>query len=218
MVLTELVNMYRRTGLNEKFLNLPPEKQDRIINAALTVFGKYGYKKASVEEIVKNAGISKGLIFHYFGSKSNLYRELYEYCLSTVTKQLLETVDPSETDFFDMLEKNTEAKLNILKQHPSMYEFLLKAYFEPETGIHGAGSEDNAVPSDAFKSFFKYADTAKFKDEVSLDKALNILLWCSNGFMQMKGLEGAIDPGKALEEFSGYLALLRSAFYKEEYL
>jgi AcrR family transcriptional regulator len=203
--------------LNEKFLNLSPEKQDRIINAALTVFGKYGYKKASVDEIVKAAGISKGLIFHYFGSKKNLYRELYEYCLSAVTKQLLETVDPSETDFFAMLEKNTEAKLNILKQHPSMYDFLLKTYFEPEEGVPGAMSSENAIPSDAFKEFFKYADTSKFKEGISMDKALNILLWCSNGFMQMKGIDSAMDPEKALSEFSGYLSLLRFAFYKEEY-
>ena len=45
--------------MNQKFFDLPEEKQQRIINSALTVFSKYDYKKASTDEIVRLAGISK---------------------------------------------------------------------------------------------------------------------------------------------------------------
>ena len=39
--------------MNNRFFELPKEKQDRFINAALQIFAKNGYKKASTDEIVK---------------------------------------------------------------------------------------------------------------------------------------------------------------------
>ena len=50
-----------------------------MINAALKVFAKNGYKHASTDDIVKEAGISKGLLFHYFVSKMGLYSFLLDY-------------------------------------------------------------------------------------------------------------------------------------------
>ena len=46
--------------MNEKFFDLKREKQDRMINAGLKVFAKYGYRHATTDDIVKEAGISKG--------------------------------------------------------------------------------------------------------------------------------------------------------------
>ena len=52
--------------MNEKFFDLKKEKQDRMINAALKVFALNGYRHASTDDIVREAAISKGLLFHYF--------------------------------------------------------------------------------------------------------------------------------------------------------
>ena len=43
--------------MNEKFFNLKKEKQDRLLNAAMAVFGENGYKRASTDEIVARAGV-----------------------------------------------------------------------------------------------------------------------------------------------------------------
>ena len=51
--------------MNEKFFDLKKEKQDRMINAALKVFALNGYRHASTDDIVREAAISKGLLFHY---------------------------------------------------------------------------------------------------------------------------------------------------------
>ena len=50
----------------EKFEELSQEKQRRIIDAGMEVFGRYEYKKANTEDIAVKAGISKGLLFYYF--------------------------------------------------------------------------------------------------------------------------------------------------------
>ena len=55
--------------MNEKFFNLPVEKQERIINAGYRVFSQNSYKKSPMSEIADAAGISKSLLFHYFLNK-----------------------------------------------------------------------------------------------------------------------------------------------------
>ena len=48
--------------MNEKFYQLSPEKQERMINAAYKVFSQSNYKKASMSEIAMEGGISKSLL------------------------------------------------------------------------------------------------------------------------------------------------------------
>ena len=55
--------------MNEKFYELPEEKQLSVLNAAMEVFAEYEYKKASTDLIAAKAGVSKGLLFYYFHNK-----------------------------------------------------------------------------------------------------------------------------------------------------
>ena len=45
----------------------------RILDSALEVFGAEGYDGASMNAICTRAGISKGIIYHYFAGKEDLY-------------------------------------------------------------------------------------------------------------------------------------------------
>jgi len=46
-----------------KFLNIQQEKQEHILDAAMKEFAQKGFENASTNEIVKEAGISKGLFY-----------------------------------------------------------------------------------------------------------------------------------------------------------
>ncbi|MDL2293402.1 TetR/AcrR family transcriptional regulator [Ruminococcaceae bacterium OttesenSCG-928-D13] len=48
---------------------LPEEKRHQILLAAFSCFGNGGYRKASIADIAKTAGISKASVFQYFGTK-----------------------------------------------------------------------------------------------------------------------------------------------------
>src|SRR5258708_40279228 len=52
-------------------------KQDRIIAIAMEHFAKHGYEGARAEAIAAAAGVSKGAIFGYFGSKAGLVLATY---------------------------------------------------------------------------------------------------------------------------------------------
>ena len=99
--------------MNEKFFDLKSEKQDKMINAALHLFADNGYKHASTDDIVREAGISKGLLFHYFINKEGLYSFLTDYSV----KYLLFEFDRSigeETEFFSFWDKLENAKCLLL--------------------------------------------------------------------------------------------------------
>ena len=86
--------------MNSKFFDIKKEKQDRIINAALKVFAMQGYRHGSTDDIVREAAISKGLLFHYFGSKVGLYGFVYDYSVRFMNLELRSTVSARETDLF----------------------------------------------------------------------------------------------------------------------
>ena len=114
--------------MNERFFALPEEKRNKIINGALHVFAKYDYKKATADEIVKCAGISKGLLFYYFGDKKGLYLYLLEYSYGYVTGQMAALRDSRETDFFRILVDVQACKLRILSEHPDIMMFVIRTY------------------------------------------------------------------------------------------
>ena len=65
--------------MNDSFLNLPTEKREEILNAAMRVFSMYEYKKASTDDIAAYANISKVMLFYYFNNKAELYEDVYDF-------------------------------------------------------------------------------------------------------------------------------------------
>ena len=59
-------------AMNEKFFSLPKERKDLIRNSAMLEFGENTFQKTSADAIAKRAGVSKGLLFHYFKDKREL--------------------------------------------------------------------------------------------------------------------------------------------------
>jgi AcrR family transcriptional regulator len=54
------------------------DRREQIMDAALRVFAKKGYARASNKEIAREAGITPGLIYHYFESKDALLNAIFE--------------------------------------------------------------------------------------------------------------------------------------------
>lgn len=64
----------------ETFCNLPKEKQEGILKAARKEFSRVSFGEASINKIIKDAGISRGSFYMYFADKQDLaYYLLSEY-------------------------------------------------------------------------------------------------------------------------------------------
>ncbi|WP_420856207.1 TetR/AcrR family transcriptional regulator [Streptomyces abyssalis] len=55
----------------------PAPVPQRLMAAATRLFSERGYDRTSVQEIVEAAGVTKGALYHYFGSKDDLLHEIY---------------------------------------------------------------------------------------------------------------------------------------------
>jgi len=70
----------------QTFHNLPEEKRETIMNAAVEEFAEYGLENASTNRIVKNSGIAKGSFYQYFEDK----QDIFMYMLDVIEKKELE--------------------------------------------------------------------------------------------------------------------------------
>lgn len=59
----------------------PADKKEEILEAALTLFSKFGYDGTSFSQIAKHVGLTKGGIYHHFQSKEELFNQLHEYSM-----------------------------------------------------------------------------------------------------------------------------------------
>jgi AcrR family transcriptional regulator len=79
------------------------ETQARIMEAAIKLFSKRGYNKASVDDICAEAGISKGAFYHHFTSKQELFLALLDGWLRTIDNAIEASKDKTAPETFMQL-------------------------------------------------------------------------------------------------------------------
>ncbi len=70
------VKLFLDRVVSEVCMNRQEQKQmtyEKILNNAKTVFGNFTYAQASMNAIAKKAGVSKGILYHHFSDKDELY-------------------------------------------------------------------------------------------------------------------------------------------------
>ena len=67
------------------FLNLAPEKQEKLLSAAVREFTERPYNEASINRIVREAGIPRGSFYMYFRDKEDLFHYLMEESINAVS-------------------------------------------------------------------------------------------------------------------------------------
>jgi TetR/AcrR family transcriptional regulator len=121
------------THVKATFSKLPSEKQDRVLDAAIEEFSRWGYEKASINRMVGRLGIAKGSIFQYFGSKKNLYFHIFEYAVGLVRRSLKGVKAETEgEDFFIRLSKSLRAGVYFIQRYPRIYQIYLKMLFQED--------------------------------------------------------------------------------------
>ena len=194
--------------MNGKFFDLKKEKQDRMMNAGLKIFAKNGYRKASTDDIVAEAGISKGLLFHYFESKIGLYAFLYDYSVRFMTMELTTAVDKNERELFAIARSVENAKLHVLKGYPYMQQFLNSAQKEDVSEALLATEEKRTIYQTAVAEIYARADFSQFSSEQDGQRIANMLRYTMDGLMTTHMVEGSFHPEMCYEEAMEYIDTL----------
>ena len=119
----------------ETFERLPADRKELIISTGIEEFSRKAYKDSSTDEITRKCGISKGILFHYFGSK----REYYLYCLARalecLTANTEKTDEDRKDDFYGILFGTMTRKLSVCRQHMEEMRMVNMASRDPSAEI-----------------------------------------------------------------------------------
>ena len=102
-------------------------KREEILSACFAEFSENGYEKANTNRICEAAGVSKGLLFHYFGSKKNLYIQCVEKCIEDVM-MIFEDFSVEGLSFTEALAAYGQVKLQFFSTHPLHYRIFVGAF------------------------------------------------------------------------------------------
>jgi len=206
----------------EKFLKLDDDKRGRILNAAMKEF-RYGFKKGSTDIIVKEAGISKGLLFHYFGTKEQLYAFLVHHASELMQKDYFDMMNLGHKDILEGFWQLALLKKDITDQYPFLYAFINGTY------THRSDFPDLEVTEPlvqrhiaVYRELYDHCDTTLFREDIDHEKAIDIISWTVDslvGDADAKAIsEGGWDDegyDRFLDTLKGYLDIFRSCFYKK---
>jgi AcrR family transcriptional regulator len=107
-----------------------PDNHSRIKAAAGEVFATRSYRATAVDDIVEQAGTSRGSFYYYFTSKADVARDLQEELWGGAAHRADQAVDP-EADFLTNVRRGLEAYLAALKDLGAERAFLSEGFVEP---------------------------------------------------------------------------------------
>ncbi len=202
----------------EKFKELSEEKQQPIIEAALKCFGRHGYKKASMGDIAQNSSVSKPMLFHYFGTKRDLYLYLSEYVRTVMIDAYKRSEINAYDDLFERIIAASRMKMGILEKYPNILKFIISMFEETDDAVMDITRK--IIPESQRFSYdlvLKKEDAVKFKEGVNIDEVMRLMFLMAEGYAHEMSDESC-GLGEITEEMERIMNMLKSNLYKEEYL
>ena len=104
------------------FFNLPAQKRERIIEAAIDEFATHPFHQARVTAIAEQAGIAMGSFYQYFEDKKDLYKHLMELLvekkLSYINSDMIK--NKGKYSFFQLLREVYLSGFRFAKRKPAL--------------------------------------------------------------------------------------------------
>ncbi|GAA5088093.1 TetR/AcrR family transcriptional regulator [Nocardia iowensis] len=112
-----------RSGETKRVRLSPDERRLQLITLGAEMLAERALEDISVEDIAKEAGISRGLLFHYFASKN----EFHEAIARHVSAEFLAATAPDRSlGLFDMLRDSVERYVDYVEQNRAAYHAILR--------------------------------------------------------------------------------------------
>lgn len=199
-----------------KFDAFDETRKRQLINAGFTEFGTHGFQRASLNKILKKSNIPKGLFYHYFTQKEDLYQYLYSYGINVITKRLIDSTVLDETDYIKRLIKNYIIKAEVYHEFEHFEQFIMQVYRDDNQAFLKTINVQDS--KDYVQRFMKdNIDVVKFRTDYH---AANIRVASRYMREAMTDIINRIQ-NMTIEDIQTYLEqeaqYLKMILYKEEY-
>lgn len=169
----------------ETFINLNEEKKKKIFDAAILEFSNRRFSEASINQVIKTAGIPRGSFYQYFDSKEDLYL----YILTEIGKEKMEAarhlkeISP-DADFFESYLHMLQNILSWAKSKPLYYQVGLLMDLDDSEFIKNI----KASFPDEFQRFREQLELDKkrglIRQEVNTDLVIDMIYTLNVGFIK----------------------------------
>ncbi len=209
--------------MNQVFESLPQDKKQKIIDACIAEFAANGYDRASTNAIVQNAGISKGALFYYFGSKKDLFLYIFNYSIEKLMKYYYEVKDMQPADAIERLTWYTKLKLKVFLKEPVMSKLIVDTVTNmPEELRVELEDMVRGMYATYLPMMMGNIDDSNFREGVDKKRAVEIISIFIDGYTE-KYLKAARklsyeavinDLDNIMDEYYKYLEILKYGIYK----
>jgi len=128
----------------DTFFNLQEEKRQQIEDVAIDEFAEYGFESASINRIVKAAGIAKGSFYQYFEDKADLFMHIIEVVSQKKVEYISPVMmNPADHDFFTLLEELYSAGLAFAKDNPKLSKISFEIYNNQTNPVFSAVMQES---------------------------------------------------------------------------
>jgi AcrR family transcriptional regulator len=148
--------------------------EEKILNAAQTVFTRKGMDGARMQEIANEAGINKALLHYYFRSKQKLFEAIFSVIFSKAfpnIEQFLTSDIPVEKKLGQFIEKY----IDLLLKNPYLPTFILKEINRDPEFLAKVIRNQGANPQNILKTFEKEMDAGNIKRIDPRELMINVI-------------------------------------------
>lgn len=151
--------------------------KERILKAALEEFGQNDYNVASTNTICKNHGISKGLLFHYYKSKDEIFLVCVEKCFEELSDYLQKNYKKIGNKVEDILNYYFEMRFNFFREFPHYAQIFKTATFNAPTQLRDEIKQLKMTLRQVNEGILlDVLDDLDLKEDVSKDQVIHLVL------------------------------------------
>ncbi len=197
------------------------ERKAELLNAALDEFAKKAYEDASLNRIIKNAGISKGTFYYHFKDKQSLYLYLLKHAVKAkwefIERRTREEINLDDiTDIFEMFKIQAEFGFQFAKCYPEYHK--LGIMFAKEKGKEIYGIAIKMLGDDPENRLKEMIDKAiadrNFRDDLPEKFIHKIVSYMFIHFTDIFPEEEDFEIGRMLENLNFFVDFLRNGLVK----
>jgi len=115
----------------EQFAEIRTQSEQKILDAALELFANNGFKATSISQIAKAAGVSKGLMYNYFDSKTELLRKIVRNAINDGIALMDHAINDFENPE-EELEHLIMDAVDYFKEHKEFQRLMTMLSFQEE--------------------------------------------------------------------------------------
>lgn len=185
--------------------------RERIIQAAMEEFGTRGYDGAALNSICGRYEISKGLIYHNFDGKDDLYLSCVKHCFKEVVAYL------KDKDISDDLEKYMQLRFRYFSEHPLQARIFFEAILQPPPGLAAQIKELRAEFDEFNRQVYRGAlSHMTLREEIDENAAMEyyeIMQEMFNGYFSSPAYGGKDFPALVADHEKNLIKMINLMLY-----